>query len=386
MNLQQLFYSLYFEINLFGAVIMLVLFCRLITNNRFRGQAAFRRLLIWQGVLFFSDALSRITQDYQAGITDILVMIFKSVYFTSSIGMSCEYFIYFEYCRNSKVRQNPKLAHLIRIPLYVYAGLIVLNFPGGFLFYMDKQGVYHRGPVFALAHIVCFAYSFVSTVRSLRDAFRKENYADRTDYLNYALFPVLPVLAGLFQYFIPNIPALCPILSILSIIIYINAMDQLIFTDPLTGLQNRRSLLHDMMTKMKTKREGESFFFVMIDLNDFKSINDRHGHNAGDQALTILADAMSKMADKNRKNMILGRYGGDEFAVAITAKSLQEVETYLNQVRSEVSVLSSERALPCEISFSAGVAMWNGTDDPGKLIARADQDMYHLKAEYKKRR
>ncbi|MGN1023553.1 MAG: diguanylate cyclase domain-containing protein [Lachnospiraceae bacterium] len=383
MNLQLLFYTLYTEINLFGAVIMLVLFCRLVLSNRIPGQSSFRRILLWQTALFVSDALARIAMDCPDTARNLLVMLFDSVYFTSSVGMTCEYFIYFACSRNTRMRQDQKLQRRIRIPLDAYIVLIVLNFPLGFLFYMDAAGTYHRGPVFFLTHIICSGYAIVSTVSAFRDAFRMENYAERKDYLTYVLFPILPFAAALFQYFVTNIPVMCPVLSILSIVIFINAMEQLIFTDPLTGLANRRSFVNTLVTRMESLKKDENLYFIMFDLNDFKTINDQYGHRDGDAALTIMADALQQAAGENQQGISIGRYGGDEFAAALTAGSLETVENYLEAVRQGISRLSEERNLQGQISFSAGVARWNGSDDPGRLIASADQEMYHMKAEFK---
>lgn len=374
-----LYYILYLEINVFGALIMFFLLHGLARNQGMQGQRSFMRLLLWQAAMFLADGLSRITQDFKPDRMDGLVWLFKSLYFILTVAACCECFIYFEYCRNTRAVHEKRTVAWIRAPFFCYILLMLVNFRGKFLFYVDGQGTYRRGDVFIVSYALYCSYVAVSSYRSLRDAFRRENYADRGYFVRLGLLPLIPIGVGIFQFYIPAVPLLCPVLCIISIRIFIAAMEQMISTDPLTGLNNRRNFIHRMVGMMKELRADERLYFAMIDLNNFKSINDHYGHAAGDQALTVMSEAMRKFADPLRPRMIICRCGGDEFAVALNSGNGTELKRYLDDVAEQIGILTENRKLPWRITFSAGIQTWNGRDDPGRLIADADQEMYRVK-------
>ena len=381
MNGMQLFYDLYMEVNVFGALIMLVLLLRLGRYQGMRGQRNFMRLLLWQAVMFLSDGLSRIMQDFRPDFMDGLVWLFKSLYFVSTVAACYECFIYFEYCRDTRAIHGKRTAGWLRGPLLCYILLILVNFRGRFLFYVDEQGIYHRGNVFFISYALYFLYVTVSTSRSLRDAFRKENYADRGCFFRLGILPILPIGVGIFQYYVPTVPLLCPVLCIISIWIFSEAMEQMIFADPLTGVNNRRYFMHRLVGMMKELHSNERLYFAMIDLNNFKSINDHYGHAAGDQALTVMAEAMRRCAEPFRPRIVFCRCGGDEFAAALRSEDGTKLRRYLDDVAERTGILTENRKLPWRLTFSAGIQGWNGTDDPGRLIADADREMYRVKAQ-----
>lgn len=75
-------------------------------------------------------------------------------------------------------------------------------------------------------------------------------------------------------------------------------MQQLIFTDPLTGLNNRRQFLKTLVSMTENRKKGEDLYFAMVDIDHFKSINDGSGHETGDRALVILSTALAKCFEK----------------------------------------------------------------------------------------
>lgn len=274
-------------------------------------------------ISFLSDSLAMLTCNSSLPIFEFLTMLLKSLYFPSCIGICCELFRYFEECRQSSWARKRRFQFWSDLPLMIDAFLILLNFRFGFLLYVDSQGMYRRNPLFTLTYYICFGYAFLSMTRSFRDALKKENYANRGYYLLLAGMPLIPIVASLVQFFIPNLPLLCPILSIFSVLIYIDAMQQLIFTDPLTGLNNRRQFLKTLVSMTENRKKGKDLYFAMVDIDHFKSINDGSGHETEDRALVILSTALAKCFEK-KQQACLCRYGGDEFAVILLSKDLEK--------------------------------------------------------------
>lgn len=155
------------------------------------------------------------------------------------------------------------------------------------------------------------------------------------------------------------------------------------FTDALTGLPNRRELL-ERLDLLKQRRElaDNSLAVVFIDLDGFKSINDEHGHQAGDQ---LISNVCQRLRQQCPHFANIARVGGDELAVLIEVNG-EDQSAYAEAVRL-ASLLLHEVSLPInvdrhvlQVSASIGVAANNDQAvDPRELLRRADMAMYHAK-------
>ncbi|MDX6476959.1 MAG: hypothetical protein QOH95_2470 [Gaiellaceae bacterium] len=144
--------------------------------------------------------------------------------------------------------------------------------------------------------------------------------------------------------------------------------ERLAATDPLTGLPNRRSWYHELeLALVRGRRSGAPRSVLLLDLDNFKQVNDREGHSAGDQLLETVSGCWSNCL---RTNDVLGRIGGDEFAVIL--EDADEPSARRVVAKLHESLTGPHRA-------SAGVAVWDGNEDVSTLMERADADMYEHK-------
>ena len=152
--------------------------------------------------------------------------------------------------------------------------------------------------------------------------------------------------------------------------------------DPLTDVLNRRGFERELRRSLAyVKRYGTSAALIYIDLDGFKPVNDRHGHNAGDVVLKAIAAAL---VGNVRASDVVARIGGDEFAVllwnvnganAAAKAAALEAAVYGTPVRWNSSTLV--------VGASAGVALLGALDTPADVISRADAAMYARKDERK---
>ncbi|MFP5223152.1 MAG: response regulator [Acidobacteriota bacterium] len=154
--------------------------------------------------------------------------------------------------------------------------------------------------------------------------------------------------------------------------------------DSLTGLYNHSSTKDQLETAVCcAQRNGENACFVMIDLDHFKSVNDRYGHSAGDRVLVALANLLKQ---RLRKSDVIGRYGGEEFAVILPRTAMPEAVALMNSLRACFESIQ----FPMEggffnVSFSCGVAALSSHDSAEKLSLAADQALYRAKKEGRNR-
>ena len=157
-------------------------------------------------------------------------------------------------------------------------------------------------------------------------------------------------------------------------------LEALARTDPLTGLLNRRGLAEALDREVaRARRTGDTVSLVLLDLDRFKGLNDRHGHAAGDAALRAVAELL---ADGLRASDVAGRWGGDEFGVVLAGLTADAARDVVDRLRSTFTHPSYRRVFPGGISFSAGVADLAGADtDSARLMELADRALYAAKAE-----
>jgi diguanylate cyclase (GGDEF)-like protein len=148
-------------------------------------------------------------------------------------------------------------------------------------------------------------------------------------------------------------------------------------TDGLTGLLNRRALEERLHRELQANGRHRSVALMMIDLDDFGTINNRHGHQIGDEALRLVADVVRTHL---RRNDAGGRYGGDEFVVILPGLDAAEAVDVAERVRTALVEATTHAAaagrLPC-INTSIGVALFpDDATSPDALIKAADEALY----------
>ena len=145
--------------------------------------------------------------------------------------------------------------------------------------------------------------------------------------------------------------------------------------DPLTRLGNRRAFTRALAdAAYRSSRYGHSFALVLMDLDDFKALNDRHGHAAGDAALVSVADVLRRTL---RRTDAAFRLGGDEFALLLEASGGEEARRTSERVDTALGAIDGDGAV--RASFGVTVADASAVD-PDELLRVADAALYTAKA------
>ncbi len=149
-------------------------------------------------------------------------------------------------------------------------------------------------------------------------------------------------------------------------------------TDPLTSLLNRRALDKALIQEWKrAERYKRPFAVVMIDIDNFKTVNDSYGHLAGDNVLKNLATLLSQTL---RETDIIGRWGGDEFLVILPETGKEEAQIVLEKLYKNIVLAPSLSAFEMKLSFSFGTAVYpDDAENPEDLVSVADKRMYSRK-------
>lgn len=152
-------------------------------------------------------------------------------------------------------------------------------------------------------------------------------------------------------------------------------------TDALTGLPNRRSLMAGMELEVaRATRSGRPLSIALLDIDRFKSINDRHGHPAGDAVLQAVADELRQVT---RAGDLLGRFGGEEFAIVMPETDLRQARWVCERLRKAIAKRNMHfpDGTIGRVTVSSGVALLVGEESCDHLISRADGALYQAKAD-----
>ena len=147
------------------------------------------------------------------------------------------------------------------------------------------------------------------------------------------------------------------------------------YRDPLTGLWNRRYFeerLNEELSRSQRAGLSRRFSVMVLDLNDFKATNDRHGHLVGD---AVLKDVGDFLVTHLRHHDVACRTGGDEFSVLLPDLSADDCGHLVDRLRRSLETANGARSIP--IALSLGTASWpEAGDTVDALMTRADEAMY----------
>ena len=254
------------------------------------------------------------------------------------------------------------------------ATLLVINFFKPVVFSIDEKNVYHRGPYYFLFVVIGFVLIFYGYLYYLINKLRNPS-------LRY--FPVIgfltPILLGnAIQMQIYGISLLPISFTVAFAAISIALQNECIYIDKLTGVYNRYEM--DKVLKGPIIKRKMRIAALMLDLNDFKSINDNFSHEEGDNALvafaTILAETISAEG-------IVVRFAGDEFIILIPKFRGDDITDYKTRINAALDKYNETSGKPYKLAAAIGGRIFDSTkDDMSNLVSQIDALMYSDKKAY----
>jgi two-component system, cell cycle response regulator len=156
-------------------------------------------------------------------------------------------------------------------------------------------------------------------------------------------------------------------------------LERLACTDHLTGARNRRFTAGELERLVaRGRRHGHAVSVALLDVDHFKAINDRHGHDAGD---AVLAGVAARMAGRLRRDDVVGRWGGEEFLVLLPETGAAGAARVAEDVRAVIAAEPfAVEGGPVPVTASVGWATWDGDETGEALLRRADAGLYSAKA------
>ena len=272
-------------------------------------------------------------------------------------------------------RSRPGL--VLDILMYLMMLLTLLTPWTGFGFTLDAGNVYHRGPGAYLVPLSCWAYLVYISVRVIR-FIRHAPALEAAGHKSLLLFNIPPLVGNGLQLIFYGITTTQVGFTLGALILFFARHHSQISRDALTGLNNR----HEYDQYVARLQEGTGNVLVcMIDVDRFKQINDKFGHQQGDVVLCRVAGLLLSACNHLNGRLFIARYGGDEFVILGRDCTGDTLDALRQSLLDEVAACNREGGLPCEVSISFGMALGSVTDDASfrHLLETADKQMYHGK-------
>jgi len=355
-----------------NAISILFLIVLLIRNKRYKESIShlFINLIILLMIYFLADAFWALPyfEIIKEPAASIILKCIRMVYYTS-LGLASVFWSYYIESLLDSNFYHSKKKRLLYIPfiietIYAIIACILLDPAkrdiGGYLLTISLV-------------LVPIIYTIFAGIRILRARHNEKDDLLKRRYRNLAILPYLILGATVIQIFIPELPIFCFIASILIITLYLFNQDSLINTDPLTGVNNR-SILKKYFNEIKGK--NDIYYIMMVDIDNFKAINDNYGHLNGDKALIFLAEELKKVSAN--KSCFVARYGGDEFILIIKTDDEDEIKKLMFDI--SLALAKQNDVLNFTFTVSIGYAKMEKDDNIDDIIIHADEKLYKAKA------
>ena len=272
---------------------------------------------------------------------------------------------------------------LIAIPCILLAVISLLTPWTHWLFDLDASNTYQRGALFVIQIVIPFGYILAAAIWSLHQAGKERLRQQRMEYLYLSSFIIFPLIGGVLQLAIYGVSLAWPCTALSLMLVYVSMQNQKISLDALTGLNNRGQFDKHLYTCFERADDGPPFALFMLDIDEFKKINDAFGHTAGDAALIDAAAILKRSLAGT--NAFLARYGGDEFAVVLHDSGKESIDALLLRITAESNRHNESGDDPYKLVFSVGYACYDRRryTNYQDMITAADAHMYKQKRQHK---
>lgn len=375
---------LYAEINVVGIVLLL-----LFLNNMNRSgskavpfdQYIFNGCLVMNILIFLFDTGMWLVDGKETFVFMYINYGVTMLYYISNPLICFMWLMYTDYKIFESKTGLLKRARIYIIPCIINGLLSIATLYTGCLFVIDGNNHYMRGALFPVMAVIALLYLLIAFGMSVRDVIKNGWEINKNVNIHLVIFPIGIITASIIQimFFGVSIIWVCALLAFASI--YINIQNGEISMDHLTGIYNRRRLDEHLQRRLKMRKKNHHLFAVILDLDNFKSINDQYGHAVGDDALIRMAALLRKVCEGS--DDFIARLGGDEFIVVGERREAQEIQQLVLRISSEAEAFNQQKLADYQLLPSIGYAVFQDDGTIDLLLAEADTEMYRNKQERK---
>lgn len=315
---------------IFGDVICLIMLLFISNASRrhtkiLLAERYFLEMSLATAILLISDIIWPLVNGVKLPGFRLLNIIINLVYMVLTGFIGFLWIVYVDF----KVRRRLDSSHYKRvtmfsIPMLVLLVLTLTSPKTHILFYIDENNCYRRGKFMGIRLCVMILYVLWAAVLTLVGIKRQKTKQKKDEMRALLQFTFFPLIGIFMQLFYLNLPFTAVGISLSVLLVFINVQNKQISIDSLTGINNRRQLTLYVDSELSALSKKGELYYLIMDVDKFKSINDTYGHLEGDNALIKIASLLNSLCEK--QNDFVARYGGDEFVIVCRRRNEFEVE------------------------------------------------------------
>ena len=302
-----------------------------------------------------------------------LSLFLNAVLFSNSTILAYFTAVYVDYKLFSDVKRTRRILSFLAIPAVLTIIGCLINILTPVFYEIDQYNIYHRTDLNIIPYVVNYSYIAYAVIL----IYLNREKALKLFFLPISLF-VIPVLLGsLLQLLFYGYSLMWLGVAIGLMALYVNIQNEACYIDTLSGLFNRQYLNNLLLMHDEKKDTTVMPAGIMLDIDNFKSINNIYGHLVGDDAILTAGKILHKaMGGKG----VICRYGGDEFIILMNVKSQEEIIDRINTINKQAALFNELGNKPYKINFSIGYGTYDIKHDSiDDFLRKIDASMYEEK-------
>lgn len=364
------------HVNLYAIALLVIIMISLAKTKHLKSMnnVYYRLLILSTGLVLFVDMLTVVLDGLSGDSIYYLLSFLNMLLYAIGAWVAFIWLLYVHHHLFKTASFIPKQIALCSIPMIVNLILSIISIFEPIFFVIDANNMYTRGNYFFISFVLTYLYLAYSLVLILRHRLR----ISKKDVLALIMFPILPFWGSLFQVFFYGTLLIWPMTALSLLIIFIFVQSQLIKIDGLTELYNQREYQDYVMNIVKKKDSHGYIAGIMLDINDFKAINDDYGHFVGDEVLKSLANLLREVFHRDD---FIARIGGDEFVVFAKLSTPSDFDASIETLKATLTklVIPGQKDIPITVSMGFGIYPSKQGDSFETFIQTIDRDMYTQK-------
>lgn len=264
-----------------------------------------------------------------------------------------------------------KIYPFVAIPAVIMIIAIFINLFTPVFYSISADNCFSRTKLAFIPYLVSFFYLIYGVVVTL---------VHRKDVHRYMFFPAVVFTIPIFffsilQYKFYGVSLIWLGVSLGVTNVYMNMRNETSYVDALSGLYNRHYFNKYVIANLRQTKGGRRLAGIMLDLDQFKEVNDTLGHQTGDDAIHEAGKMLIRLM--NKRNVRAFRYAGDEFVILFRVENEEEINEYIDVIREKENEFNNSSGKPYKLLFSMGYTISYGAEDSyNKFLKRLDTQMY----------
>ena len=367
--------------NLISGVVLVILFFSLMKQLNWKNyiNKVFFYLIGLNFTLILLDSIIILLNGNESLVASIILHTSVGVYFVlpPMFGLLWLYYVDMTIFNNRK--RLVKISIIPGILFIINLGFVLASYFSNLIFNINESNVFTRGP----HHYIVVLSLFLILLLTNYNIIKHKDQVRKKEIGPLLFFSIPPVAATIVLIIFNDINMIWNSLVVSELLIYIYIQSRITSTDFLTGLFNRREYESIIKDLSYTKQKSLTVSGIMVDINDFKEINDQYGHRIGDEVLVHVSKLLKSTI---RSQDYIFRIGGDEFVIVIISDKKDVINEIMNRIEHVVHEFNRQSPYEFSLSLSLGKGIYDEQTyiDLPSFFEHLDLMMYDDKKYFKR--